>query len=316
MPSNAEGAEVKTTDDPKTMIKTWRPAAFLHADPANPPPPYAVIILNQPIDNPGLFVQICKNASLVVAADGGLNRLRHLSRQHDIALVRDVPICPPTQPLITKQIPHAVCGDMDSVHPDVLEHYSNLGTKVYRDPDQYSTDLTKCLRHLSSPEWKQYTFRHWDRYQTLARKAKQHEVSKQSSVSLDDTLDVLVVGSLGGRADQAFSLIHHLYAVDEDPQIQCGDVYLLTPESVIFLLRKGRNRIHTPVAKSQLGENVGIIPVSKPAVISTQGLEWDVQEWRTEFGKQVSTSNHVRREEVEVTTTERVLFTVDLGCIE
>ena len=63
MPSNAEGAEVKTTDDPKTMIKTWRPAAFLHADPANPPPPYAVIILNQPIDNPGLFVQICKNGN-------------------------------------------------------------------------------------------------------------------------------------------------------------------------------------------------------------------------------------------------------------
>ena len=205
---------------------------------------------------------------------------------------------------------------MDSVHPDVLDHYSNLGTKVYKDPDQYSTDLTKCLRHLSSPEWKQYTFRHWDRYQNLGKQDKEDEVSKQSSVSLADTLDVLVVGSLGGRADQAFSLIHHLYAVDEDPQIQCGDVYLLTPESVIFLLRKGSNRILTPVAKSQLGENVGIIPVAKPAVISTQGLEWDVQEWRTEFGKQVSTSNHVRSENVEVTTTERVIFTVDLGCID
>ncbi|MCJ1431620.1 hypothetical protein MMC27_000975 [Xylographa pallens] len=297
------------------MIKIWRPAAFLHATPPDPPQPYAIIILNQPIENHRLFVQICKNASLVIAADGGLNRLKHLSLQYDTGIVRDAPIHP-TPSLSNQQIPHAVCGDMDSVHPDVLDHYSNLGTKVYKDPDQYSTDLTKCLRHLSSPEWKQYTFRHWDRYQTLDKQDKEDEVSKQSSVSLDETLDVLVVGSLGGRADQAFSLIHHLYAVDEDPQIQCGDVYLLMPESVIFLLQKGINRIHTPVAKSQLGENVGIIPVAKPAVISTQGLEWDVQEWRTEFGKQVSTSNHVRSENVEVTTTERVLFTVDLGCIE
>ena len=205
---------------------------------------------------------------------------------------------------------------MDSVHADVLEHYSNLGTKVYQDPDQYSTDLTKCLRHLSSPEWKQYTFRHWDRYRTLSRQATVDDASTQSAVALDATLDLLVVGSLGGRADQAFSLIHHLYAVDEDPKIQCGDVYLLTPESVIFLLQKGRNRIYTPVAKALLGENVGIIPVAKPAVISTQGLEWDVWEWRTEFGKQVSTSNHVRSASVEVTTTERVLFTVDLGGVD
>ncbi|MCJ1413850.1 hypothetical protein MMC32_000175 [Xylographa parallela] len=297
--SSAEEIDSKTTHDSENPMKIWRPAAFLHANLPDPPQPYAIILLNQPIENDRLFVQICKNASLVIAADGGLNRLRHLSLQYDIGI-----------------IPHAVCGDMDSVHPDVLDHYSNLGTKVYKDPDQYSTDLTKCLRHLSSPEWKQYTFRHWDRYQTLGKQDKEDEVSKQSSVSLADTLDVLVVGSLGGRADQAFSLIHHLYAVDEDPQIQCGDVYLLTPESVIFLLRKGSNRILTPVAKSQLGENVGIIPVAKPAVISTQGLEWDVQEWRTEFGKQVSTSNHVRSENVEVTTTERVIFTVDLGCID
>ncbi|MCJ1390957.1 hypothetical protein MMC18_003818 [Xylographa bjoerkii] len=296
IPLGAGEVESRTTHDENPKTKVWRPAAFLHANPPNPPPPYAIIILNQPIENRHLFVQICKNASLVIAADGGLNRLRHLSLQHDIGV-----------------IPHAVCGDMDSVHPDVLDHYSNLGTKVYKDPDQYSTDLTKCLRHLSSPEWKQYTFRHWDRYQTLARQDKEDEVSRQSGVSLDETLDVLVVGSLGGRADQAFSLIHHLYAVDEDPQIQCGDVYLLTPESVIFVLQKGRNRIHTPMALSQLGENVGIIPVAKPAVISTRGLEWDVQEWRTEFGKQVSTSNHIRSEDVEVTTTERVLFTVDIG---
>ncbi|MCJ1282135.1 hypothetical protein MMC26_001458 [Xylographa opegraphella] len=288
-----------TSHGPESTTKIWRPATYLHADLSHPPPPYAVIILNQPIENPRLFVQVCAKASLVLAADGGLNRLRHLSLHHDIGI-----------------IPHAVCGDMDSVRADVLEHYSNLGTKVYKDPDQYSTDLTKCLRHLSSPEWKQYTFRHWERYRILSPQNRDAEVAHQSSLSLDATLDVLVVGSLGGRADQAFSFIHHLYAVHEDPLIRCGDVYLLAPESVMFLLREGRNRILTPVATSLLGENVGIIPVARPAVISTRGLEWDVQAWKTEFGGQVSTSNHVRSESVDVTTTERVLFTVELCCVD
>ena len=71
--------------------------------------------------------------------------------------------------------------------------------------------------------------------------------------------------------------------------------------------------IRTPLGPGLLGENVGIIPVARPAVITTRGLEWDVEGWATEFGVQVSTSNHVRGGVVEVETTERVLFTVELA---
>ncbi len=60
-------------------------------------------------------------------------------------------------------------------------------------------------------------------------------------------------------------------------------------------------------------ENVGIIPVRGPAVISTKGLEWDVKNWRTEVGGQISTSNHVRSEVVEIEVSEAVLFTVELA---
>ncbi len=69
--------------------------------------------------------------------------------------------------------------------------------------------------------------------------------------------------------------------------------------------------IHTPLSEGLLTENVGIIPVGRPAVISTQGLEWDVTDWTTEIGGQVSTSNHIKRDVVVVHTTERVLFTVE-----
>jgi thiamine pyrophosphokinase len=57
--------------------------------------------------------------------------------------------------------------------------------------------------------------------------------------------------------------------------------------------------------------NVGILPVYGRAVVSTRGLEWDVEGWDTEMGGQVSSSNHVVEEWVEVTTDREVLFTVE-----
>lgn len=127
-------------------------------------------------------------------------------------------------------------------------------------------------------------------------------------------LDVAVFGSLGGRADQAFSQLHQLYLIASTKfPSGSGDVYLLTPESVIFVLEIGLNRIRTPVGITFFTENVGIIPIARPSVITTRGLEWDVTDWPTAFGTQMSTSNHIKADIVEVETTERVLFTLEFA---
>jgi thiamine pyrophosphokinase len=51
---------------------------------------------------------------------------------------------------------------------------------------------------------------------------------------------------------------------------------------------------------------------------STHGLEWDVTDWETQMGGNLSTSNHVLPETkcVEVTTTKDVLFTIALRQVE
>jgi thiamine pyrophosphokinase len=188
-------------------------------------------------------------------------------------------------------------------------------------------------------------------------------------------LDVLVLGGLGGRVDQAFSQIHNLYTAalhnqqpssssttttttaqgtEEEPQSDIR-LYLISEESVSFILLPGPNKIltpgtdrprsgkasHTPTPtlttdaelpttidgpdpnknsnnkKDQeeffLSECVGIIPVAGPAAITTSGLEWDVADWTTVIGGQLSTSNHIRADEVTVSTTQPVLFTVELA---
>lgn len=179
---------------------------------------------------------------------------------------------------------------MDSLRPDVEEHYRSKGVKILKDPDQYSTDLTKCLKYISD--------------QTIEKEDK-HDSTRENGI------DVAIFGSLGGRADQAFSQLHHLYTHSQDTPSIIGDLYLITAESVMFLLEKSKNRIHAPVGLDHFTENVGIIPIGRPSVITTHGLEWDVTNWSTEFGLQMSTSNHIRAEMVEVETSERVLFTLE-----
>ena len=150
------------------------------------------------------------------------------------------------------------------------------------DKDEYSTDLHKCLYQLNL------------------------------AYGDDKGFKVAIFGSLSGRADQAFSLIHQLFAIVNTQTLPgIADLFLITRESLIFLLEKGQNRIETPVAPAYFTPNVGIIPIGRPSIITTHGLQWDVTDWPTEFGGQLSTSNHVVSGIVEVITTERVLFTME-----
>lgn len=178
---------------------------------------------------------------------------------------------------------------------------------VVEDPDQYSTDFTKCLKYIRG--------RAEDIIASLPRKTAEH----------DSRLDILILGGLGGRVDQAFSQIHHLYLMTRDysSNQSAGNLYLVSEESLTFILQPGRNTIRTPGTNRPshdhdgngylLEENIGIIPISGPAKITTKGFQWDVEDWPTEIGGQLSTSNHIRADVVEVQSDVPVLFTAELA---
>jgi thiamine pyrophosphokinase len=170
----------------------------------------------------------------------------------------------------------------------VGEYYRSHGCQIIQDPDQETTDFAKCLSLIDA--------------QAIDIATSPHR-----------KLDVVVLGSLGGRVDHGLSQLHHLYMASQDTSLRIGEIILLTPESITFLLHKGYNKIYTPLGKGFLAENIGIVPVGRPAVISTKGLEWDVSNWETEFGGRISTSNHIKSDIVEIETTERVVFTIELA---
>ena len=195
---------------------------------------------------------------------------------------------------------------MDSISGHLYNScFKNPNINFIVDTDQYSTDFMKCLRHASEKA-------------DVILESYEAQYNEQGGSQRERVavLDAAVLGGLDGRADQAFSQIHHLYSASEDFSLNLGDIYLLADRSIIFLLQKGMNIIQTPVKPGYLTENVGIIPVGRPSIITTKGLEWDVTDWSTEFGTQISTSNHIKAKTVRVKTTERVLFTVELAEME
>ncbi|KAL8800883.1 MAG: hypothetical protein Q9182_004857 [Xanthomendoza sp. 2 TL-2023] len=223
---------------------------------------------------------IYSRSTLVIYADGGANHVRDLKIAGSEG----------------KLVPDFICGDLDSIRPEVKAYYETKGAKIIQDPDQYSSDLTKCLQCVNNhPE-------------NILRQRN----SNQSTDTPTPARDVVVIGGIGGRFDQGFSQLHHLYKASEDASLPNSRIFLINPQSICFLLCKGINKIATPVGRGLFAENIGIIPIGRPSVISTKGLEWDVTDWHTEFGGQISTSNHIRSEEIEIETSERVLLTIEL----
>ena len=235
-------------------------------------------------------------ATLTVAADGGANVL------HAAGL----------------PAPDVIAGDLDSIGPEVWAHYEQQGSRVLEDRDENAPDFAKALRAV-------------------------HTAGASAGADAPKPLEaILVFGGLDGRADQAFAQLHQLYAEAErtpyslapasadshEPSAGSGGsssrtlerapadgppVYLVAGANVAFVLREGRNVIHTRRSEgSAAGRCVGIIPLGRPAVVSTKGLQYDVADWPTSFGTRVSTSNYVARDDVVVTTDVKVLFCIDL----
>ncbi|KAA8646959.1 hypothetical protein EYZ11_013344 [Aspergillus tanneri] len=271
----------------------WDPTQYFRAD--DPPTPFALVILNQPI-NEKAFSVLREHSCITICADGGANRYYEMMRRHGRESL---------------DLPSLIIGDLDSIHPEIRTHYDNLGVPVIEDPDQYSTDFTKCLTYL-----------HSHAHEIVAKKSGSRRPSQQP-------LNIIILGGLGGRVDQAFSQIHHLYMMTQQQQQESssalvGHLYLVSEESITFILRSGKNIIRTPGTNRPgstvvgteshfLEENVGIIPLSGPASITTAGFEWDVADWSTEIGGQISTSNHIRADVVEVASRTPVLFTLELA---
>jgi len=181
------------------------------------------------------------------------------------------------------QLPDIVHGDLDSLRHDVRDYYRDRGVSISRDGDQESTDFGKCMQKISS------------------------------RVSSSGTRDVLVLGTLGGRVDQGLGLLHEM--IREETMHPTLRLWLFSESSLSLIIKAKETILRGLQASRVFTENIGLVPIYGPAVISTEGLEWDVKHWATHMGGQVSTSNHVKADRVRVETDAPILFTIEMASL-
>ncbi|KAF2629109.1 thiamine pyrophosphokinase [Macroventuria anomochaeta] len=181
-------------------------------------------------------------------------------------------------------LPSIIHGDLDSLRDDVRAYYESHGVEVLRDGDQYSTDFGKTMSKIS---------------------ARDNAASQK---------DVLILGTLAGRVDQGLGLLHEM--IREETKHPNLRLWLFSESSLSLILRSRRTVVHNLLSSGLFTENLGLVPVYGPATISTAGLEWDVRDWFTQMGGQVSTSNHVKADKVQVDTDGPILFTIERAPLE
>ncbi|KAH8593441.1 thiamine pyrophosphokinase [Bisporella sp. PMI_857] len=267
----------------------WHPADVfsdhpqLHRD-------FALIALNQPQElRASFYAKVWQNAIYHVGADGGANRVHDLinADSENVSLDLDT-----------------IIGDLDSLRQDVKAYWIQKGSEIIYDSDQYSTDFGKATKYLSGfqvPKGADFT-------PSNSRRARIQAIKNGARVK-----DIVCIGGLGGRVDQGMATMQHLYISQQEDDYASGRMFLLSSESITFVLKSGTHRIKARESCPgvRLGRHVGVIPLKEPSIITTSGLEWDVEDWPTAFGGQISTSNHVKEDWVTIKTTKDVLFTID-----
>jgi thiamine pyrophosphokinase len=152
------------------------------------------------------------------------------------------------------------------------------------------------------------------------------EISDQNSTdftkSLKYTLDVLhssqsgvnqiyCLGTFSGRFDHALANLHTLSSIANDTS---KSIYIVSEESITFLLSEGKNVIDLNDAPQVLGKYCGFFPLLGPTIVRTSGFKWNLDKTVCAFDGQTSSSNEFSKENdsVVIETDKPLLFTMTI----
>lgn len=230
---------------------------------------YALIVLNQPLDFKllGNFQITWSNSTWQLCADGGANRL------YDVLSDR---------PELQRQlVPQLIVGDLDSVRPDVLKFYQNLGTRVIRANSQNATDLDKCLVSICELEKNlesQIPAKHADVCSDVLDADPEMGVTFQA---LSGTLtDIFIIGGASGRFDQTMGVLHSLHRLSTLQPSR--NIWVLDYPNLITVLSPGTHRID--IDRKYNRSACGLLPIGGPVIASSTGLTWDLDRTELRFG--------------------------------
>ena len=300
MSAASEVAPAPSGDDTAPGPTRWFVTDFLTSNaPSLTPPEDAprrsdsadeLLILNYKL--PSVAPHLWHRCERRYCADGGANRLYDdmpaLFPQHTPAQVR------------AAFVPDVIVGDLDSVRPEVLAFYGEMGTRcVDLSADQDTTDLHKAVTHMVDSAWR---------------------VQQGSGGSLDKEIAgkgwatehrIFAAGALGGRFD------HEMSNVSAAHEFVDTHVVLIGRNSMAFVVPANTSVAIVPDAERE-GPSCGLVPMCGPAgSVRTSGLRWNLEGDSLEMGRLISTSNAFdvggTGGEVRIETDAPLLWTTDVS---
>lgn len=253
----------------------------------------SLIILNTPLDEIDIRT-LWNKTEFHVCADGAANRLFHYFDNDERV----------------QYIPHYITGDCDSLTDGVKQYYQKHGAIVLPQYSQYSTDFMKSVKLVSI-------------YNSDGRSQLSQPVEENDGLSElikrypnPNPTTVYIAGGIDGRFDQTFQLINQLYIMrSEFPRLK---VYFITANDCIFLVPKGKNFIKYPSRKSFNDKDhmpaCGLLPFGGEVVLNTEGLQYDVSNWKSYVSGPVSSNNRlVGVDGFVVQTTGDIVMNVEVS---
>lgn len=242
----------------------------------------ALLVLNQEIGIPDLFLKLWKKYPLRVCADGGANRLYNLFKDDDNVRL--------------KYLPDYIVGDFDSLKPDVEQYYRNAGVPVIKQETQYSTDFSKCLcliaLHTHSSIFRDMI----SKKQPIASYSGLHDLYdamlKDNGSKKFERIRLMAIGAIDGRFDQTIHSVTQLYKLSTEDSL--FNLCYLSSTDLIFFIPKGGLLIeYSEQFRNKCIGCCGLLPLGGPTeIIETSGLKWDVGNWQTSIASgKVSSSN-------------------------
>lgn len=256
----------------------WMPSNLISENFRLGPNGHVCIVLNRQIQVPAHVVKLLwKNATVRCAVDGGSNHWRNFITTQAAGLQKDESKTNNDTGSSVEMVepPDLITGDFDSITEETVEFFKS--TPKINTPDQDATDFTKAFTVLQP-------------------------VMQQRKIC-----DVVVFHDSSGRLDQVMANLNTLYKMQKDT---CN-VYLLSGDSITWLLRPGKHTIQVPLDLVSNQRWCSLMPVGSAAHnVTTTGLKWNLYHAQMEFGGMVSTSNTYSTEFVQVQTDSNLIWSM------
>ncbi|KAJ1919390.1 cAMP-dependent protein kinase subunit [Mycoemilia scoparia] len=172
--------------------------------------------------------------------------------------------------VLSRYIPDAVVGDLDSIFSHVKDFYNEKGSEINKIVDDNSTDFMKTISYINDRHGKDVV--------------------------------IIVFGGFGGRLDHAMHTLRIL-----NNEVHSHRSIMVSDECITFAIPKGTTQIM--FSKDFDGPACGLLPLAGPITLSTQGLRWNLDNHPSSFEGLMSTSNIIDGPKVIVDTTNTLIWT-------